>query len=120
MSIVPLLLVFWALQVAAYVIFKYGSSADEGHSRRWWICFVGGNLPGGASMYFLMRIYELMPTNPNLAIVLAGSGAFIAGQITLAWMFRSRLTPTQWVGVALVAAGTAVATWGGPTAILGG
>ena len=118
MSIVFLLLIFWALQVAAFVIFKYGSSAGQGHSRRWWICFVGGNLPGGASMYFLMRIYALMPNNPNLAIVLAGSGAFIASQVALAWIFHSRLSRIQWVGVALVAAGTAVATLGGSGTIL--
>jgi len=118
MTIVPLLLAFWVLQVAAYVIFKYGSSTGKAYSRRWWICFLLGNIPGGISMYFMMRIYELMPDNPNLAIVLAGSGAFIASQIALAWIFRSKLSAIQWVGVALVAAGTAVATLGGPPAVL--
>ena len=52
----------------------------------------------------------------GMAAVLAGSGGFIGSQLLLAWLFRSRLTATQWAGVTLVAIGSAVATLGGPVA----
>jgi multidrug transporter EmrE-like cation transporter len=100
--------------VTAYVAFKYGSYGRTGRSRRWLAGFVGGNVVGASSIYFLMKIYEAMPGNCNVALVLAGGGAFIATQMALALVFRSRLTIIQWTGVVMVATGSAVATLGGP------
>ncbi|MEI8242267.1 MAG: hypothetical protein WCI17_03290, partial [bacterium] len=74
----------------------------------------GGNLVGASSIYFLMKIYEQMPGNCNVALVLASGGAFIGTQIVLALIFRTRLTLVQWTGVALVAMGSVMATLGGP------
>ena len=108
------LLIFWAMQVFANVAFKYGSHGNAGRSRRWLLGFVSGNVVGASSIYFMMKIFEALPGNCNLASVLAGSGGFVGSQLLLAWMFRSRLTVLQWAGIALVAAGTAVATLGGP------
>jgi len=106
--------IFWAMQISANVAFKYGSHTAAGRSRRWLAGFVGGNIVGASSIYFLMRIYEQMPENCNLAAVLAGSGGFIGSQILLAWMWRSRLSLGQWIGIALVAIGTVIATLGQP------
>lgn len=108
------LAIFWAMQIFANVAFKYGSHGEAGRSRRWLTGFVSGNVVGASSIYFMMKIFEMMPGNCNLAAVLAGSGGFVGSQLLLAWMFRSRLTLVQWVGIALVAIGTAVATLGGP------
>ncbi len=108
------LLIFWVLQILASVSFKYGSYGQAGRSRRWLAGFIGGNIVGASSIYFMMKIYEIMPGNCNLAAVLSGSGGFIGSQVLLARLFRSRLAVFQWVGVALVAIGTAVATLGGP------
>lgn len=105
--------IFWATNILAYVAFKYGSAAGDKHSRRWLICFVGGNLAGISGVYFVMRVYGMMPDNSNLAAALANCGAFIGSQLVLAWLFRSKLTRAQWVGVCLVVLGTAVATLGG-------
>ena len=116
MTFLLILVLFWGMQIFANVAFKWGSSGETGHSRRWWIGFISGNGVGAASIYFLMKIYEMMPENSNLAAVLAGSGGFVGSQFLLAWMFRSRLTVAQWAGVALVAIGSAVATLGGPAA----
>ena len=110
--LVPSLLAFWAMQVFANVAFKYGSGAPT-RSRRWLTGFVSGNVVGASSIYFLMQIYATMPTNSNLASALAGSGGFIGSQVVLAMLFRSRLTATQWSGIALMAGGMAVATMGG-------
>lgn len=114
MKLIGVLVLFWAMQIFANVAFKWGSGSALGRSRRWRIGFVSGNLVGAASIYFLMKIYAMMPDNSNLAAVLSVSGGFIGSQLLLAWMFRSRLTFLQWAGVALVAVGSAVATLGGP------
>ena len=108
------LFIFWSMQVFANVAFKYGSDRAGRRSKRWLAGFLAGNVVGASSIYFLMRIYELMPGDCNLAAVLAGSGGFVGSQVLLAWLFRSRLGPAQWAGVALVAIGTIIATLGGP------
>ena len=108
------LVIFWTMQVAAYVAFKFGSQGEGGRSRRWLAGFIAGNIVGAASIYVLMKIFEMMPANPNLAAVLAGSGGFIGTQIALAVIFRARLGGVQWIGVAAVAAGMAMATLAGP------
>ena len=112
MKLILILVLFWIMQIFANVAFKWGSSESR-RSRRWRIGFISGNVVGATSIYFLMKIYAMMPNNSNLAAVLSVSGGFIGSQLMLAWMFRSRLTILQWAGVALVAIGSAVATLGG-------
>ena len=106
------LALYWAMQIFASVAFKYGSFGESGKSKRWLVGFISGNIVGATSIYFLMQIFASMPHASNLALVLANSGGFIGGQILLAFLFRSRLSTTQWAGIALVAVGTAVATIG--------
>lgn len=107
------LLIFWSMQIFANVAFKYGSFGETGKSPRWLAGFIAGNVVGATSIIFLMRIFGAMPHNSNLASVLAGSGGFVGSQLVLALLFKSRLAPVQWTGIALVAAGTAIATYGG-------
>ena len=111
------LLVFWSMQVFANVAFKYGSLPTAGRVKRWLTGFVGGNVVGASSIYFLMRIYEQIPNDCNLAAVLANSGGFVGSQLLLAWLFRSRLCARQWAGIALVTIGTIIATLGRPGAM---
>lgn len=113
MKLAAHLLIFWAMQIIAYVAFKYGSHGETGRSKRWLAGFIGGNVVGASSIYFLMKIYEAMATNCNVATVLSNGGAFVGCQVALALIFRSRLTWVQWAGVALVATGSALATLGG-------
>ena len=117
MSIGAYLVIFWMMQIGASVAFKYGSAGAHDRSRRWLVGFVSGNVVGASSIYFLMKIFERMPTNPNLAAVLAGTGAAIPSQIVLAVVFHSRLRWIQWAGIVLATLGTALAVLGGPSAI---
>lgn len=112
------LCIFWAMQIFANLAFKYGSVGFSVRSRRWLAGFVAGNVVGASSIYFMMGVYELMPGNCNLAAVLAGSGGFIGSQVFLWWLFRSKLSIVQWVGVALVAAGTSITILGGPSGVV--
>jgi hypothetical protein len=107
------LTIFWAMQIFASIAFKYGSFGEPGKSRRWLLGFISGNVVGATSIFFLMKIFEAMPQNSNLAVGLANSGGFIGSQLLLALLFHSRLAKTQWAGIAIVAAGTAIATLGG-------
>ena len=102
-----LLAIFWTMQVAANLFFKYGSTAPS----RWVAGFVLGNVVGASSIYFMMRLYERMP--PNLAMALAGGGSFLLIQLALAFVFGPRPTAVQWCGVALVGVGMVVASLGG-------
>lgn len=102
--IVTLLIVFWIWQVIAQLFFKHGS----GDQSRWLACFLLGNLFGASSIWFLMKLYARM--NANLAMAIAGGGAFLAVQIALALVFHTRPSVPQWLGYAMVAGGMAVAT----------
>ncbi len=93
------LLVFWAMQVVAQIIFKWGSSSESG----WLWGFLGGNLFGFSSIWLLMLLYKAM--NPNVALGIASGGAFLLSQIALAAMFRSHVSTLQWVGIAAIVAG---------------
>ena len=115
MSVGTHLAIFWMMQIAAAVAFKYGSGGAHDRSRRWLAGFVFGNVVGASSIYFLMKIFELMPTNPNLAAMLSVTGAAIPSQIVLAAVFHSRLRRVQWVGIVLTTLGTALAVLGGPS-----
>jgi len=102
-----LLIVFWTMQVAANLFFKHGGDVPA----RWMACFVLGNLVGVSSTWLLIRLYARMA--PNLAMALAGGGAFLLIQLALALVFGPRPTTTQWVGIALVGVGMVVASLGG-------
>jgi len=103
--------IFLAMQVAANLIFKYGSMAPS----RFTACFVAGNLIGASSVYFLMRIYGRM--NANVAMAIGGGATFLIVQFALATVFNSRLSTGQWCGVAAVGLGmAATALWSAPAA----
>jgi len=100
-----LLLIFWAMQVLAQILFKYGS---EGTSMRWWLGFAAGNVFGASSILLLMKLYTRM--NPNLALALGAGGAFLFSQFVLSWVFGSRLMVSQWIGLLLITAGMTLAS----------
>jgi multidrug transporter EmrE-like cation transporter len=102
--VLTLLIVFWVWQVIAQLIFKHGS----GDQSRWLACFILGNLFGASSIWFLMKLYARM--NANLAMAIAGGGAFLCVQIALAITFHLRPTIPQWFGYALIAGGMVIAT----------
>ena len=106
-STICLLAAFWIWQVTAQVFFKHGSSAPA----RWMPCFIAGNLFGASSIWFLMKLYARM--NANLAMALAGGGAFLAVQFALATGFGSRPTAWHWTGYIMVALGMGMASFRG-------
>lgn len=109
-----LLVLFYATQVAAMLLFKVGSlRAGPGARGRCLAFWVLGNLVGTGSVAFMVKVYELMPSTPNLAAVLGTGGTFIACQLAFAVVFRSRLTVRQWAGIAIVAAGAMLTCLGG-------
>lgn len=101
------LVVFWAMQAVAQVLFKYGSTAPE----RWLFGFLGGNVFGASSIWLLMLLYRAM--NPNVALGLATAGGFLCAQAAVALLFRSSLTLVQVGGMLAVAGGMALFTMGG-------
>jgi len=56
-----------------------------------------------------MKLYSRM--NANLAMAWAGGGAFLAIQVALALVFRTRPTSAQWLGYALIAMGMGLASF---------
>ena len=106
MSTAVVLIIFLAMQVAANLIFKYGSAEPS----RWLICFVIGNVIGASSIYFMMKLYERL--NANIAMALGGGATFLLVQLALAVTFHSRLSPLQWGGIVTVGIGMALAALG--------
>ncbi len=102
-----LLAAFWAAQVMAAVLIKWGSTAPE----RWWYGFILGNLFGAPSLLLAMKVYQRM--NPNIALALATGGAVLFAQLAMAGLFHSRPSSLQWVGIAVIGVGMVLAAGAG-------
>jgi len=100
--VVVWLVIFWAMQALAQVLFKLGAVYPQ-HKV---LYFILGNIPGASSIVFLMLLYRRM--NPNLALALGGGGSFIACQIALSVLFRAPLAIPQYAAMLLIAAGMAL------------
>jgi len=101
------LVLFWAMQVIASLLFKYGSTSPA----RWLPSFIGGNLFGVSSIWFVMMLYRTM--NANVAWGLGLGGGFLFAQIALALVFRSRLSFLQYGGLVAITGGMVLLTMGG-------
>ena len=69
------------------------------------LCFIVGNIASFVSMYFVVHVYGELQQNANLAAALITGGAFVAGQLGLWAVFRSRLSKVQTAGIILASAG---------------
>lgn len=102
------LVIFWVMQVVAQVLFKWGSTSES----RWLWGFFGGNLFGFSSIWLLMLVYKNI--NPNIALGFAFGGAFLASQIALVLVFKSKMGLMQCVGVVAIVIGMIVLLIGKP------
>ena len=75
------LCLFWAMQLAAAVLFKYGTVVPG----RYWLGFLAGNLIGASSIFVLMRLYSMWQV--NVAGALACGGAFLLAQLAMVPLF---------------------------------
>lgn len=101
------LVTFWAMQAVAMLLFKFGTTSEA----RWLPGFIGGNLFGASSIWFMMLLQKTM--NPNVAMGLSLGGGFLAGQIAVAVVFRSQLSFVQYGGLLAITFGMAALTMGG-------
>ncbi len=93
------LITFYAMQVGAYLLFKFGSTSRA----RWLPCFIAGNVLGITCMWIMMRLFTVM--NANLAVGLSVGGGFLCGQIALALVFGQDLTVSKYIGMVFIGAG---------------
>ena len=100
------LVVFWAMQVAAQILFKWGSVTEA----RWLTGFIAGNLFGFSSIWLLMLVYKAMPA--NVALALGTAGAFLFGQIGLAIAFKTPFSPWQVAGMLAIIGGIVMVSMG--------
>jgi multidrug transporter EmrE-like cation transporter len=100
------LAVFCAMQVVAQLFFKWGSQSAP----RFIWGFLGGNLFGFSSIWLLMLLYKAM--NPNVAMGVAMGGSFLLSQVAVMLVFKSRVAPVQWAGIAAIVIGMALLAGG--------
>lgn len=110
LATLALLACFFALQVAANLLFKYGAI----HPERYWLGFVAGNAIGVSSIWFMMQVYLRM--NANVGMAIACGGSFVLVQVALFLCFDGRLSPLQWAGIATIVLGILATTLGGDAA----
>jgi drug/metabolite transporter (DMT)-like permease len=103
MITILLLLGYWVLNLVAGFCFTEGGT-DQAHRLTY---FIAGNALGISSTALLMGVYARM--NVNLAMVIATSGAFIQFQLALWAVYRTVITPTQWLGILIVGIGIVLA-----------
>ena len=102
------LAVFWAMQVVAQLLFKWGS--DTPGRAVWGFC--SGHAFGVTSIIFLMLLYKMM--NPNVALGICFGGAFLLAQVALAVVYRTGLGVTQYAGILVITAGMVLLATGRP------
>ncbi|MCF7853221.1 MAG: hypothetical protein K9N51_00365 [Candidatus Pacebacteria bacterium] len=93
---------FFALQVTAGLLFKFGALYRE----HWLACFVAGNVMGITSIYFLIGVYRHL--NPNVGEAICRGGYFVLIQIAFVLVYHSRVSTLQWVGIAMIVAGICI------------
>jgi len=93
------ILLFWAMQVVAQMLFKWGSDTPG----RWAWGFFIGHAFGVSSIVILMLLYKTM--HPNVALGLCLGGAFLMAQVALALVYRSDLSLAQYLGIVAITAG---------------
>jgi hypothetical protein len=93
------LLLFYGMQIGAYLSFKFGSTAPS----RWIPCFIVGNILGISCMWIMMRLYCVM--NANVATGMAIGGGFLCGQLSLALVFQTGLSVLQYCGIVITTIG---------------
>ncbi len=90
---------FLMFQIAANLLFKWGSSAPHLY---WW-GFILGNAIGVTSILFMMGMYQHLPAANVVAI--GTGGTFLLNQIVMFLVFREKVHPGAWGGIALIFAG---------------
>jgi uncharacterized membrane protein len=104
-----MLLLFLVLQILVQLAMKFGSQGANGmRSGRWWKGFAMANGVGATSMLCYKEIFRAFPNDPNLVVAIVPTICFLASQVVLSLVFRTRLTVVQCAGIALIAAGTAL------------
>jgi drug/metabolite transporter (DMT)-like permease len=101
--ILTYIIAYWTIGIIAGLLFRLGGVTAE--LRVW--CFIGGNLFGITSTWFLMKLYSSM--NVNIATVISSAGTFILFQFILWKYFHSPLSGLQWLGLAMMAVGIVMA-----------
>ncbi len=97
--------VFFILQVGSGLLYKYGAL----HQEYWLAGFIGGNILGISSIYFLMQVYKYI--NPNVAEAICRGGFFVLIQLAFVLFFHSRLNLVQWSGICLIVAGIMIVSF---------
>lgn len=100
------LVIFWAMQVVAQILFKWGSESES----RWLTGFIAGNLFGFSSIWLLMLVYRAM--NPNVALAVATAGAFLFAQLALSLAFKTQISIEQAIGVIAIVGGIVLLAMG--------
>ncbi len=93
------IIMFLIFQVAANLLFKWGSLAP----RFFWWGFGFGNLIGVTSIIFMISMYRLMPA--ALVMAVGTGGAFLLNQIAVALVYHERISMFGYVGIALIFTG---------------
>ena len=103
MSLIFYLFMVYITQILAVVTIRYGGRAPARKVKI--LCFIVGNVISITSMYFFVPVFGALPDNANLAAALISGGAFVACQLGLWAVFRSRLTKVQTAGIILASVG---------------
>lgn len=82
------------------LFFKWAAMAD---GWRYWPWFIAGNLAGFLGCVVMPFALKLGPS--NMVYALSIGGGFCLLQLSALWIFREPLSPWQWAGVGLIAAG---------------
>ena len=103
------IVLFLVFQVAAHLLFKWGSTAPQYY---WW-GFGLGNLVGMSSIIFMLGMFKALPSSSVLAI--GTGGAFVLNQIALFLVYREKMSIGTIIGIAMITAGILCAAYCGGT-----
>ncbi|MPM45654.1 hypothetical protein SDC9_92344 [bioreactor metagenome] len=100
------IIIYFLLQIGAYLLFKWGSGAPD----LYWRGFVLGNVLGITSTLLIIQIYKTM--NANLATAVTMGGAFLLVQIAMIVVHRTLPGGLQIAGALLIFTGITMMSLG--------
>jgi multidrug transporter EmrE-like cation transporter len=99
MKPVFLLIVYYIINTCAFAVSVFGGNSEQ----LFLPCLIVSTVIGMGNTWVLMQLYKKMDVNTATAVSLGGG--FLITQITVALLFKGNLSPIQYAGVLVIAAG---------------
>jgi multidrug transporter EmrE-like cation transporter len=103
---------FWACQIVASILFKWGGINPKYH----WHALIIGNVILLSASWFLIQLFKNV--SQPIVIALCSGGTFITVQLAMALYFKTSISWIQILGIFVIVVGMIMITFGDKNQVL--